>query len=91
MGIDAEILIRLKQAEKPTDEQVAQRAKLESNLRATACSVTTREALVKLLPEFEKYLPAADAPQDRTVPALANLVADFVAAGWPKGKEPAAV
>lgn len=60
--------------------------KLKSNLRAVAYSATTREALVRALPEFEKYAPPADEPASRSVPAIANLVSDFVKAGWPKGK-----
>ena len=35
------------------------------------------------LPEFAKYLPKAVAKTDN-LPAVANLVADFVKAGWPK-------
>jgi hypothetical protein len=64
-----------------------QRNELERKLRAVAKSCTTRAALAKALPEFEKYLPAEDAPSTN-LPALANVVADFVQAGWPKGKKP---
>ncbi|WP_323120019.1 Nmad5 family putative nucleotide modification protein [Burkholderia alba] len=47
-----------------------------------ACS-TVKQAHERL-PKFAKYLPDADAPIDRTVPVVANLVADLTAAGWPK-------
>jgi hypothetical protein len=57
---------------------------LERQLRAVAYSVQTRKALVEALPEFEKYLPADDAAALRTVPAIANVVAEFMKAGWPK-------
>lgn len=70
-------------------EQEKQRDELEEKLNAVAYSVTTREALAKALPEFEKYLPEAPDAVAKNLPAVANLVADFTKAGWPKGKEPA--
>lgn len=66
--------------------QDAQRANLRSKLTAVVKSCPTRAALAKALPEFEKYLPAEEA-KSGNLPALANVVADFVQAGWPKGKE----
>lgn len=70
----------------------AQREKLAAlriKLESCAESVTTRKALAELLPEFEKYLPADNEAAIKTLPAVANVVADFAAAGWPKGKKPA--
>ena len=67
------------------------RKALAEKLRAVAYSVTTRKALAAALPEFEKYLPPDDAAAIRTLPVVANVVADFVKAGWPKGKKPATV
>lgn len=60
------------------------RKTLHAKVRAAAYSVRTRKALVKLLPEFEKYLPADETAALRTLPAVANVMADFVKAGWPK-------
>lgn len=57
---------------------------LKAKLQATADAVTTRKALVALLPEFEKYLPADEAKAIATLPAVANVLSDFVKAGWPK-------
>jgi hypothetical protein len=68
-------------------DKVAQekdRNALSAKLQAAADSVTTRKALVALLPEFEKYLPADDEAACKTLPAVANLLADFSKAGWPK-------
>lgn len=65
----------------------AQSKKLEdlrTKLRAVAYSCTTRKALADLLPEFEKYLPADTPAAMRTLPVVANVVADFTKAGWPK-------
>lgn len=71
-------------------EQDKQRNDLEAKLRSVAYSVTTRQALVKALPEFEKYLPDAPDAVANNLPAVANLVADFTKAGWPKNQLQAA-
>lgn len=77
---------------KLAEEQQKVRNKLEESIRAAAYSVTTRKALAELLPEFEKYLPADDAKAIKiNLPAVANIVADFTRAGWPKQKETAEV
>ncbi len=57
---------------------------LNTRLRAVAYSVGTRKSLATALPEFEKYLPADEEAALRTVPVIANVVTDFVKAGWPK-------
>ncbi len=74
-----------------TDQRESKKARgaLSEKLRAVAYSVTTRKALVDALPEFEKYLPADEAKAIRTLPVVANVVADFMKAGWPKDKVPA--
>ena len=71
---------------------VESRLELERKLRAVAHSVTTRKLLAEALPEFEKYLPADQEKAVRSLPVVANVVSDFVKAGWPKGgkKAPAA-
>ena len=66
------------------EAQDKQRVHLRNTLSAAASSATTRKALATLLPEFEKYLPADEASACRTLPAIANIVADFSKAGWPK-------
>jgi hypothetical protein len=48
---------------------------------------STRKALVAALPEFEKYLPAEVEAPVRSLPAIANVVAEFTKAGWPKGEK----
>lgn len=68
------------------DEQKKLISDLRSKLHAAAYSCTTRKALVELLPEFEKYLPADEVKAKREMlPAVANILADFTKAGWPKG------
>jgi hypothetical protein len=71
------------------DEALAQKKRrkdLEAKLSAAAESCTTRKALADLLPEFAKYLPEDEAAACKTLPAVANIVADFTKAGWPKAK-----
>lgn len=60
------------------------RTALRDRLKSVAYSCTTRKALLAALPEFEKYLPEDEPAALRTLPVVANVVADFVKAGWPK-------
>lgn len=70
---------------KKAEAQEEQRNDLEAKLRGVAFACTTRKALVDALPEFEKYLPT-ESSKGTNLPALANVVADFMQAGWPKEK-----
>lgn len=79
-----EAMDKLSDSKKAQDQQ---REVLRQQLRAVAYSVSTRKALAEALPEFEKYLPADEAAALRTVPVIANVVSDFVKAGWPAGKK----
>jgi hypothetical protein len=63
--------------------QNARRRELRNKLRTTVYALTTTTALEKALPEFTKYLPKA-VSKTENLPAVANLVTDFVKAGWPK-------
>jgi Nucleotide modification associated domain 5 len=58
-------------------------AALKAKLEGVAAACTTCEQLLAALPELEKYVPVSPEPT-RNLPALANLVADLVHAGWPK-------
>jgi hypothetical protein len=75
---------RIEELARLSSEQTKQRSELEGRLHSIAYACSTRKALVEALPEFEKYAPA-DSPQaTRQLPVVANVVADFVKAGWPK-------
>lgn len=65
-------------------EQNKCRNQLQEKIEGIAASCATRKQLLEALPEFEKYLPAQASANSRSVPALANLLADLTAAGWPK-------
>ena len=65
-------------------EQDERMTSLETRLKGVAYACTTRKQLEEALPEFSKYLPEEEAKAAKTLPALANVLSDFVAAGWPK-------
>lgn len=69
-------------------KQVEARQDLERKLHGVAESCNTTTQLAEAFPEFARYLPQTQAEATRNLPALANVVADFTAAGWPKGKKP---
>ena len=62
---------------------------LRTKLTGAINACTTRKQAAEALPEFEKYLPADEPKALRSLPALANVAADFVKAGWPKGQKAA--
>lgn len=69
--------------------QDATREALEKKLSTAAYAVNTRKALADMLPEFARYLPHDMGAADRSLPVVANIVAEFTKAGWPKVKKPA--
>lgn len=66
--------------------QSVARETLKEKIRSVIYSCNTLAQAKKLLPEFEKYLPSSTdpAPIDRSLPVVANVVKDLMAAGWPK-------
>jgi hypothetical protein len=66
-------------------EDEARRA-AQCKLEGAIEGCTTRKALMTRLPEFEKYFPAETAPLSKSLPALANVMADLSKLGWPKDK-----
>ena len=55
--------------------------------RLTPAGKTRYEQALEILPEFAKYLPQErDGKVIRSMPVIANLVADLMQAGWPKDK-----
>lgn len=84
---DTKIIKSCKEMGQKSAEQHKTRRDLETKLKAVAYSVTTRKALVELLPEFEKYLPEEGQSLSRSVPVVIGVKQAFVKAGWPKGSE----
>lgn len=58
---------------------------LKAKLRSVVYGCNTRKQLVDALPEFEKYLPGAEQQAQYPI-AVANVVTEFLQAGWPAGK-----
>jgi Nucleotide modification associated domain 5 len=79
--VTEEKLEELAKPHKDEDDAIhAARNKLECAIEGC----TTRKALMTRLPEFEKYYPAEEAPMSKSLPALANVMADLSKLGWPK-------
>lgn len=70
--------------QEPYNEEDRARCDANSKLRDLVMGCSTRNQLVKLLPECEKYLPA-EAATDRSLPVVANVISDMTKLGWPKG------
>lgn len=68
-------------------EEYKKRADLKQKVRALAYSCTTYAKLRESCPEFAKYVPQDAVAVCKTLPAVANIVKDFEAAGWPVKKE----
>lgn len=66
--------------------QKEQRRTLEHKLNGTIEAFNTVKQAKDALPELAKYLPEDEAKAAKTLPAIANTIADLVAAGWPNGK-----
>jgi hypothetical protein len=81
---------KLGELAKLKQEQREKLKALEEKLKGVINACSTRKVAVERLPEFEKYLPSDLGAKTSSVPALANLVTDLVAAGWPKDKKVAA-
>jgi hypothetical protein len=67
-------------------EQRLQRNELKERLKALIEGCSTLKVAEARLPEFKEYLPAdRDGGKTDNLPAISNVVATLVAAGWPKG------
>jgi hypothetical protein len=77
---------KLEELSKPYKDEDEAHSAAYCKLQGAIEGCTTRKALMTRLPEFEKYYPAEEAPMSKSVPALANVMADLAKLGWPKGK-----
>jgi hypothetical protein len=57
---------------------------MEAAITGIINSCSTSKQFLERLPEFAKYLPV-EPTKSANLPALANLTADLVKLGWPKG------
>jgi hypothetical protein len=75
---------KLDELVKPYEDEDDARRAAQCKLEGAIEGCTTRKALMTRLPEFEKYYPAEEAPMSKSLPALANVMADLSKLGWPK-------
>ena len=75
---------KLDELVKPYEDEDDARRAAQCKLEGAIEGCTTRKALMTRLPEFEKYFPAETAPLSKSLPALANVMADLSKLGWPK-------
>ena len=78
---DVQATEELHQIAEAYDLQEKARDTLEAKLRGVVHGCDTLKQLKEALPEFEKYMPEENQPASQNLPALANIVADFKAAG----------
>lgn len=67
------------------EEQNEKLKSLKASVKAVAYGSTTRKSLIDKLPEFAKYLPRDEEKPAHPI-AMANVVSEFMQAGWPKDK-----
>lgn len=83
---DREIWQELTEIARLHREQELQLQHLKNHLQGVAMACSTRKQLLDALPEFESYLPAEEAKVAKNLPAVTNVLSDFVKAGWPKNQ-----
>ena len=74
----------LKAMTKPYETEDHARREAEYKLESVIATCNTLKQLNDRLPEFKKYFPTEAAPLPKSLPALANVVADLSKLGWPK-------
>lgn len=67
-------------------EEQAQRNQVRQQLEGTLAGIRTRKQFLERLPELAKYAPT-EPGADRSVPAIANVMAALSTLGWPADKE----
>lgn len=70
-------------------EEQAQRNKVQQQLEDTLAGIRTRKQFLERLPELAKYAPT-EPGADRSVPAIANVMAALSILGWPGDESSAA-
>ena len=71
----------VKEALKPFSSAQEARDGIRRNLKAAIGGMNTRKQFINAFPEFSHYAPPEPGPT-ANLPALANIVADLVKAGW---------
>jgi len=66
--------------------QSDERKGIQLKLESAFAGLNTRKQALECFPEFEKYLPDADA-SIRNLPITTDVIPALIAANWPKGKK----
>lgn len=74
---------KLRELDGKHEAQFENLAELRYKLNNTIAGCSTLKQALKLMPEFEKYLPTEN-EATKNLPAVANTVAALIEAGWPK-------
>ena len=88
MELDSEAQAEIQQIADEHREEMSQREDAESKLRSALAGIRTRKQFIEQFPELEKYAPD-EMTADRTVPAIANVMATLSKLGFPADKEEA--
>lgn len=67
-------------------EEQAERNQVRQQLEDTLAGIRTRKQFLERFPELAKYAPT-EPGADRSVPAIANVMAALSTLGWPADKE----
>lgn len=85
LDLDGEAQTEIQQIADEYLEEMSQREDAESKLHAALAGIRTRKQFVEQFPELEKYAPD-EMTADRTVPAIANVMATLSKLGFPADK-----
>ena len=66
--------------------KTAERQAAKTKLQSALLTVNTLKQFLDTFPELAKYAPQ-EVGMDRSVPAVANVMAELTKLGWPKGKK----
>lgn len=89
LDLDGEAQTEIQQITDEYLEEMSQREDAESKLHAALAGIRTRKQFIEQFPELEKYAPE-EITADRTVPAIANVMATLSKLGFPADKAVAA-
>lgn len=67
---------------KAWEKQYIERCELRAKLKGAVAGIPTTQDLIKLLPEFAKYVPKEPEKEKKHLPVTTDLLASLTKAGW---------
>lgn len=89
MELDLEATLEIEAMLTEHEQEMSERETAKSTLASALAGIRTRKQFIEQFPELEKYAPA-EVTADRTVPAIANVMATLSKLGFPADKAVAA-